>query len=175
MSTPLSTVHCPDAVATQALAARLAGILQPGDLVLLQGDLGAGKTTFTQGLARALGVGTAVTSPTFVLMNIYPTTAGFDLVHVDVYRLDLLSEVADLGLAEMLDDGSVAVVEWGERAAAALPGEHLLVRIEDGRDGEDGRDAEDGRDGGDGRGGGRSVTFEAVGPSWEARLGRMAA
>ena len=152
-----TTVACPDRAATQALAARVAEILRPGDLVLLEGDLGTGKTTFVQGLARALGVDSAVTSPTFVLMNIHPTRAGFDLVHVDVYRLDRLSEVADLALAEMLEDGAVVVVEWGDRAAAALPGGHLLVRIE--AVGEDRR----------------SVTLEAHGPAWVDRVAEMAA
>lgn len=147
-----TSFHCPDAAATQAVAGRLAGILQPGDVILLEGDLGAGKTTFTQGMARALGVDEAVTSPTFVLMNIYPTAAGYDLVHVDVYRLDRLSEVVDLALPEMLEDGSVVVVEWGERAAAALPGPHLLVSIGAGEDG------------------GRTVTFQPHGAGWERRL-----
>ena len=149
--------RCPDAGATQELAGRLARHLQPGDLILLDGDLGAGKTTFTQGLARALGVDSLVTSPTFVLMNIHPTRAGFDLVHVDVYRLDRLSEVADLALPELLEDGSVVVVEWGPRAAAALPAGHLLVRIEAADDGS------------------RTVTFEPHGPSWAHRLEAMAA
>jgi tRNA threonylcarbamoyladenosine biosynthesis protein TsaE len=152
-----TTVACPDRAATQALAARVAGILRPGDLVLLEGDLGAGKTTFVQGLARALGVDSAVTSPTFVLVNSHPTQAGFDLVHVDVYRLDRLSEVADLALAEMLEDGAVVVVEWGDRAAAALPGGHLLVRIETA--GEDSR----------------LVTLEAHGPAWVNRVAEVAA
>ena len=146
------SVACPDAAATQDVAARLARVLQPGDVILLEGDLGAGKTTFTQGMARALGVAGAVTSPTFVLMNIYPTEPGFDLVHVDVYRLDRLSEVVDLALPEMLEDGSVVVVEWGERAAAALPGPHLRVSIAAGDDGE------------------RTVTLEPCGGTWPARL-----
>ena len=146
-----------DAAATQALAARLAAVLRPGDLVLLEGDLGAGKTTLVQGLARGLGVGEAVTSPTFVLMNIYPTNAGFDLVHVDVYRLERLSEVVDLALPEMLDDGAVAVVEWGERAEAALPADHLHIRIDVGRGGE------------------RSITLDPRGALWPGRIGALAA
>ena len=150
-------VRCPDTDATQAVAASLAAVLRPGDVILLEGDLGAGKTTFTQGLARALGVGEAVTSPTFVLMNIYPTDAGFDLVHVDVYRLDRLSEVVDLALPEMIEDGAVVVVEWGERAAAALPGDHLHVRLEAGDDGA------------------RTVTMEPRGRSWDGRLDRLGA
>ena len=151
------SVTCPDAASTQAVAARLAAVVRPGDVILLQGDLGAGKTTFTQGMARALGVDEAVTSPTFVLMNIYRTAAGFDLVHVDVYRLDRLSEVVDLALPEMLEDGSVVVVEWGERAAAALPGGHLRVSIAAGDDGE------------------RTVTLAPHGGEWEHRLEPLAA
>jgi tRNA threonylcarbamoyladenosine biosynthesis protein TsaE len=148
---------CPAAAATQTLAGRLAPLLQPGDLVLIEGELGAGKTTFIQGLARALGVAEAVTSPTFVLMNIYPTSAGFDLAHVDVYRLDRLSEVVDLALPELLEDGAVAVVEWGDRAAAALPEDHLRVRIEAGGDGS------------------RTIAFEPHGPGWVCRLAALAA
>jgi tRNA threonylcarbamoyladenosine biosynthesis protein TsaE len=151
------TVRCPDVAATRQLAGRLAGILQPGDLVLLEGDLGAGKTTLVQGLASALGVREAVTSPTFVLMNTYPTAPGFDLLHVDVYRLDRLSEVVDLALPEMLDDGAVVVVEWGERAAAALPPAHLHIRIEIGPADE------------------RLVHLEPRAGDWSARLESMAA
>ncbi|HWE55154.1 MAG TPA: tRNA (adenosine(37)-N6)-threonylcarbamoyltransferase complex ATPase subunit type 1 TsaE [Acidimicrobiales bacterium] len=145
-------VACPDAAATQALAGRLAPQLEPGDLILLEGDLGAGKTTFTQGLASALGVGEAVTSPTFVLMNIY-RTERFDLAHVDVYRLDRLSEVVDLALPEMIDDGTVVVVEWGERAAAALPADYVHIRLEVDDDGA-----------------GRTATLDAVGDRWRRRL-----
>lgn len=118
---------CPDPAATKRAAAEVATTLEPGDVLLLQGDLGAGKTTFVQGLAEALGVSTSVTSPTFTLMNVYRTVKGFDLVHVDAYRLEKLSEVADLALPEMLDEGAVAVIEWGERAAAALSGGRRIV------------------------------------------------
>lgn len=152
------TITCPDAEATQVLAGRLAPLLEPGDLVLIEGDLGAGKTTFTQGLALSLGVTEPVTSPTFVLMNIYRTTAGFDLAHVDVYRLDRLSEVVDLALPELLDDGVAVVVEWGERAAAALPGGHLHIRLAVDEDGS-----------------GRTATLDGVGDSWRRRLRSMEA
>jgi tRNA threonylcarbamoyladenosine biosynthesis protein TsaE len=124
-------VECASLDDTAALAARIAAVLQPGDLLLLEGDLGAGKTAFVQGLAAALGVTDPVTSPTFTLMNIYRTPA-FDLVHVDVYRLERLSEVVDLALPEMLDDGAVVAVEWGERATSALPADRLHIRIEAG-------------------------------------------
>lgn len=114
---------------TAAVAALVAARLEPGDLVVLSGPLGAGKTALTQALAAALGVTEAVTSPTFTLVRSYPTDRGFDLLHADLYRLEHLSEVADLGLAESLDAGAVAVVEWGERALAALPAGHLRVEL----------------------------------------------
>jgi tRNA threonylcarbamoyladenosine biosynthesis protein TsaE len=103
--------------------------LLPGDVLLLDGDLGAGKTTFTQGLARAMGVGGPVTSPTFTLVRSYPTAFGVELIHADVYRLDELSDIVALGLPEMLENGAVAAIEWGERAAPALGPQHLGIRL----------------------------------------------
>jgi tRNA threonylcarbamoyladenosine biosynthesis protein TsaE len=147
------TCTCPDPDATKKVAASIAPLLQPGDVVLLDGDLGAGKTTFAQGLAEALGVEEAVTSPTFTLVRVYDTTAGFPLCHVDVYRLERLSEVVELAIPEMLDDGAVAVVEWGKRAAAALPPEYLEVTLDVTGDEEE-----------------RRLTLNPVGPSWQARM-----
>jgi tRNA threonylcarbamoyladenosine biosynthesis protein TsaE len=149
------TCTCADPEATRKAAASIAPWLQPGDVILLDGDLGAGKTTFTQGLAAALGVEEPVTSPTFTLVRVYPTAAGFPLCHVDVYRLERLSDVRDLALPEMLDDGAVVIVEWGQRAAAALPGDHLQITIE--------------MAAGDGE---RRLTLNPVGPSWQARMQR---
>jgi tRNA threonylcarbamoyladenosine biosynthesis protein TsaE len=157
MSAPF-VLACADAAATQSAGAMVASSLRPGDVILLDGDLGAGKTTFTQGLARALGVREPVTSPTFTLVRIYPTTAGFDLCHVDVYRLERLSEVVDLALPELLEDGAVAVIEWGKRAAAALPPDYLRIDLAL-------TDSE----------GERLLAFNAVGPGWQARLGRLQA
>jgi tRNA threonylcarbamoyladenosine biosynthesis protein TsaE len=122
-------IVCQGPAATQAVAAAIARTVLPGDVLLLDGDLGAGKTTFTQGLARAMGVGEAVTSPTFSLMRSYPTAFGVELIHVDVYRLDTLAEIISLGLPEMLEDGAVAVIEWGDRAAPALGAEHLDIQF----------------------------------------------
>jgi tRNA threonylcarbamoyladenosine biosynthesis protein TsaE len=122
-------VVCRGPAETQAVASAIARTLLPGDVLLLDGDLGAGKTTFTQGLARAMGVGEAVTSPTFSLVRSYPTAFGVELLHVDVYRLDALAEIVALGLPEMLEDGAVAVIEWGEKAAPALGPEHLGIRF----------------------------------------------
>jgi tRNA threonylcarbamoyl adenosine modification protein YjeE len=100
----------PDAEAMEALGARLAAVLRAGDLVLLNGELGAGKTTLTRGLGAALGARGAVTSPTFVLARTHPTSSGVPLVHVDAYRLGSAAEVDDLDLDLA---GSITVVEWG--------------------------------------------------------------
>ncbi len=99
--------------ATEAVAERLAAELRPGDLLLLEGDLGAGKTTFVRGLARGLGADPArVQSPTFTLVRLY--RGATPLAHLDLYRLETSAELADLGLDELLDDHVVAV-EWGDR------------------------------------------------------------
>ena len=145
------------AVATREVAAAVAALCVPGDVLLLSGDLGAGKTTFAQGFGRAVGVLEPVTSPTFTLVNGYRTDKGFELLHVDVYRLEHLHEVVDLALAEALDDGAVAVVEWGSRAAAALPGDRLEVAFD--ISGDDGS---------------RVLTLRGVGPSWVDRLSALA-
>ena len=146
-----------NAAETQAVAAAVAPLLEPGDVILLDGDLGAGTTTFTQGLARALGVIDPVTSPTFTLMHTYRTAAGFDLLHVDVYRLDERAEIVDLALPELIDDNAVAVVEWGERAVFALPAISLEVRFElTERDGE------------------RRIRLDTARAGWAEHLGRLA-
>lgn len=113
---------------TREIAASLAGAARRGDVVVLAGRLGAGKTTFAQGFARGLGVGGPVTSPTFTLVRQYPCELG-ELVHVDVYRLEHLAEVADLGLAELVENG-VALVEWGDVAAPALGPVTFTVTLE---------------------------------------------
>ena len=100
----------PDAEEMEALGARLAAVLRAGDLVLLNGELGAGKTTLTRGLGAALGARGAVTSPTFVLARTHPTASGTPLVHVDAYRLGSAAEVDDLDLDLT---SSITVVEWG--------------------------------------------------------------
>lgn len=128
-----------DPAGTQGVAGAVAGLTRPGDVILLDGDLGAGKTTFTQGFARRLGVTETVTSPTFTLVRSYATDAGFDLYHADLYRLEHLSEVVDLALPELLEDGGVAVIEWGERGSPALDPAHLSIQISHDDSGEDAR------------------------------------
>ncbi len=124
---------------TRRLAAALAAVLAPGDLLLLVGGLGAGKTTFTQGLAGGLGVTGPVTSPTFTLVRAYPCTAGplRTLLHADLYRLDRLQDVVDLGLAEMVEDDSVAVIEWGDVASSVFGPDVLTVQLTAGEADED--------------------------------------
>lgn len=126
-----ATTDSPDA--TRALAAALAHLSRAGDVVLLVGDLGAGKTVFAQGFAAALGVEGVVTSPTFALVRHY--RCGRDhpvrtLIHADVYRTGSLAEVADLALAELVEEDAVAVVEWGDVAAPALGDDALEVTLE---------------------------------------------
>ncbi|KAA1422051.1 tRNA (adenosine(37)-N6)-threonylcarbamoyltransferase complex ATPase subunit type 1 TsaE [Nocardioides humilatus] len=113
----------------QALATRIAGVVGAGDVLVLSGDLGAGKTTFTQGLGAALQVRGAITSPTFVISRVHPSLVGGpDLVHVDAYRLGGAAELDDLDLDTDLDR-AVTVVEWGEGLAEDLADSPLEIRI----------------------------------------------
>ncbi|HMR96758.1 MAG TPA: tRNA (adenosine(37)-N6)-threonylcarbamoyltransferase complex ATPase subunit type 1 TsaE [Microthrixaceae bacterium] len=112
---------------TRDLAAALAELARPSDLLVLVGELGAGKTAFTQGFGRGLGIDEQITSPTFALVRSY--TGRLDLYHLDVYRLEQVSEALDLGLSELLDDGSVTVIEWGDTIAPALPHDYLEVHL----------------------------------------------
>jgi tRNA threonylcarbamoyladenosine biosynthesis protein TsaE len=111
---------------TRALAAALADQLVDGDLLVLTGDLGAGKTCFTQGLGAGLGIDERITSPTFTIAGRYE--GRLVLNHLDVYRLESSAETLDLGLGELLEDG-VTVIEWGDRIADVLPADHLLVAL----------------------------------------------
>jgi len=117
------------AAGMRALGKRLATLLRAGDLVILSGSLGAGKTTLVQGIGDGLGVRGPVTSPTFVIARIHPSlTGGPDLVHADAYRLASPAEVDDLDLDEAMDS-SVTVVEWGGGLAEGLAGDRLEVTI----------------------------------------------
>lgn len=133
------TVALPTRRATRRLGLALGRAMTPGDLVLLEGGLGAGKTFLARAICRALGVSalTSVTSPTFSLVHEYEVAAG-KLLHADLYRLDDARSVAQLGLREAIGEGALALVEWGERFAGELGDDGLLVRL---RQGDDGRAA----------------------------------
>lgn len=140
----------PDAGATETLGAQLAGILRPGDVVCLRGDLGAGKTTFTRGLISALmGAPTHVPSPTFTLVQTYETPVGL-LWHFDLYRLeDHPHALEELGWAEAAD--AIAIVEWPCRAEAQMPPYRLDITLEP-------------------KGDGRYAEMIAQGENWQDRL-----
>ncbi|MEX0831749.1 MAG: tRNA (adenosine(37)-N6)-threonylcarbamoyltransferase complex ATPase subunit type 1 TsaE [Nitriliruptoraceae bacterium] len=112
---------------TQQVAAVVASQIEPGDVIVLGGELGAGKTCFVQGAARHLGVTGRVTSPTFTLIRSYPQATP-PIVHVDIYRLDRLHDVVDLG-DEVFDPQSVTFIEWGDAAASLLPDDRLDVEM----------------------------------------------
>lgn len=135
---------------TQAIAAAFADVVVAGDLVLLAGDLGAGKTAFTKGLATALGVTEPVTSPTFTLAQVYK--GRLTLNHLDVYRLEQMTEVIDLAIPELLDGDSVTLVEWGDVVVPALPANFMEIEFTFGEGFDD-----------------RVLTFRATGATWTAR------
>lgn len=151
-------VDTPEAM--RSLGAAVAALLRPGDLLVLAGDLGAGKTTFTQGLGTGLGVRGGVTSPTFVISRVHPPLGdGPALVHADAYRLgagaeDAVVELEDLGLEESVED-SVTVVEWGVGLAEHLAEDRLVVTVRRTTGEADATEAER-----------RTVTVEAVGERW---------
>lgn len=136
---------------TQDLGEALSALARGGDLVLLAGDLGAGKTAFVQGFGRGLGVAGRITSPTFTLVHVYE--GRVPVHHLDVYRIEQLGEALDLGLPEMLDAGGVVLIEWGDAILPVLPHDYLEVRLTFGEGDDD-----------------RRIELDAVGPSWAERL-----
>ncbi len=113
---------------TRRIGMRLGELLRPADIICLNGELGAGKTTLVQGIARGWGTSDAVTSPTFVLVNNYRRPDGLEMNHLDAYRLENPLEAEDLDLERMIADGPL-LVEWAERIKAALPEECLVVSM----------------------------------------------
>ena len=140
----------PEPSDTVRLGRELAGLLRPGDLVVLVGPLGAGKTALTQGIGAGLGIGEPVTSPTFVIARVH-SGGRVPLVHVDAYRLRSVADVDDLDL-DASAEASVTVVEWGQGLVEQLAEEHLEVRLER-------RDDDV-----------RTITLVPHGPGWERRL-----
>ncbi len=113
---------------TQELGARLGRLARPGDILLLVGRLGSGKTCLTQGIARGLDIKDYVLSPSFVIVR--ELYGRLPLYHIDLYRLDQTAEIAELGLDEYLYGKGVCVVEWAEKGLSELPAEHLLIEID---------------------------------------------
>ena len=137
------------------LADALAALAKPGDVIVLAGDLGAGKTAFVQGFGRGLGVPDRITSPTFTLVHVYE--GRLPVHHLDVYRLEQLSEALDLGLPEMLDDGGVVLIEWGDAILPVLPHDYLEVRLTFGPEDDD-----------------RHIAIRPVGRAWNLRSDAVA-
>jgi tRNA threonylcarbamoyladenosine biosynthesis protein TsaE len=140
---------------TRDLGEAVAGLARAGDVVVLAGDLGAGKTAFVQGFGRGLGVLDRITSPTFTLVHVHD--GRFPVHHLDVYRLEQLSESLDLGLPEMLDEGGVVLIEWGDAILPVLPHDFLEVRLTFGEGDDD-----------------RRVELRPVGPGWAHRADGLA-
>jgi tRNA threonylcarbamoyladenosine biosynthesis protein TsaE len=153
----VTTAYTSNAAQTQALAAAIAEVCIPGDLLVLVGDLGAGKTAFAQGFGRALGVTAAITSPTFTLANEYD---GNDVLihHLDVYRIEQLDEVRDLALPELLDGDAITLIEWGDAILPALPSDYLEVRLTYGEGDDD-----------------RVIKIQPLGPGWVPRTSGLQA
>lgn len=126
--TPLAITSA-DVERTRALGKQLGALVQPGDVIALQGDLGAGKTNFTQGIAQGLGITEDVNSPTFILANEY-FSGRLPLYHIDAYRVADAAEADAFGLDDYLNGDGVTVIEWAERVRAALPKHTLWVVFE---------------------------------------------
>lgn len=142
---------------THAIAGAVASLVRPRDIIVLAGEMGAGKTAFTLGFARALGVGEDdhVSSPTFTLVHSY-NSGKIPLLHADLYRLQTMAEVVDLGLREQADLGAVVLVEWGDVVGDVL-GDVLTVELEHDTDDDDVR----------------HVTISVDGHGWDSRWERL--
>ena len=149
---------CADSLdSTRAIAAALADVSRAGDVIVLAGEMGAGKTAFAQGFGRALGITEAITSPTFTLVHSYPIPGTKrELHHADLYRLETNNDVDDLALHELAEFGGTVLIEWGDVAAAAI-GDHLEVRLEFDDDLEESR----------------VITITATGSRWAGRWDRV--
>jgi tRNA threonylcarbamoyladenosine biosynthesis protein TsaE len=142
---------------TLAIAATIAGMSRSGDLVVLAGEMGAGKTAFAKGFGAELGVTEPITSPTFTLVHSYDA-GRITLHHADIYRLSTHHQVADLALAELLEYDGIVLLEWGDVVAQSL-GDHLLVQLVADLDDENVR----------------TITINGTGRTWATRWERLAA
>lgn len=147
----------PASATTRAIGAAIASVLRAGDVVVLTGDLGSGKTELAKGIAAALGVVDRVVSPTFAIVREYE--GRMPVHHLDVYRLGRMQEAIDLGIEELLDDG-VVIVEWGEAVGELLPADRVEVALAFGPPDPAAEDV-------------RHVTVVTSGPGWVARAGAL--
>lgn len=176
-------LHSESAAETRSIAAAIAALARAGDLIVLAGQMGAGKTAFAQGFARELGIREPVTSPTYTLVHTYPAVRAsrrsalhdgnangnangnaITLHHADLYRLEHTAEVADLALAELLEDDAIVLVEWGDMVEL---GEHLQIelRIDDDDDDDDDEPLTAPES--------REITITSNGRRWETRWDRL--
>lgn len=172
-----------DLTGTHAVAGAIAAVARPGDMIVLAGDMGTGKTAFAQGFGHALGITEPITSPTFTLVHSYPLSHRLTLHHADIYRLERTSDIDDLALHELAAFNGIVLVEWGDVAGSAL-GDHLEVRLthvddlddldddlDDAAANDDATDA----DGAEfGESGAREIELRAVGAAWSGRWERLA-
>ena len=152
---------------THAIAAAVAKLARPGDIIVLSGEMGAGKTAFAQGFGRALGVTDRITSPTYTLVHSYPVDSGpragkVTLHHADLYRLERTAEVSDLALGELADFAGIVLVEWGE--VVDVFGDHLVIHLQSVIDDDSDVLASNGV---------RRIEVGVVGGSWAGRWQRL--
>jgi len=169
--------------ATHAVASAIAALSRPGDIIVLAGEMGAGKTAFAQGFGRALGITEPITSPTFTLVHSYPFPDGRrTLHHADIYRLERTGDVEELALHELAEFGGTVLIEWGDVTAGSL-GDHLVVRLLHDDDIGEATEAEEANgEGDDGEGDDgdlfgldsvRVIEVHASGSSWAGRWDRL--
>ncbi len=181
MSDRSLALHSASIADTRVIASAVAELSRPGDIIVLAGEMGAGKTAFAQGFGAALGVTDRITSPTFTLVHSYPVEAGpragkLTLHHADLYRLERTGEVADLALRELAEFGGIVLVEWGD--VVDLFGEHLAVYLDatlpDDLD-LDPHSESNNDDDSDvlALDGARYIEIDAVGPAWAGRWDRL--
>jgi tRNA threonylcarbamoyladenosine biosynthesis protein TsaE len=163
-----------DLSGTHAVAAAIAGVTRAGDVIVVSGDMGSGKTAFAQGFGRALGVTEPITSPTFTLVHSYPLPHRLTLHHADIYRLDRTSDIDDLALPELAAFNGIVLVEWGDVAGSAL-GDHLEVRLRQVDDGDHTAADMPADSAADefGDAGSREIELRAVGTAWSGRWDRV--
>lgn len=191
MSDRLLALHSASIADTHAIAAVIAGLSRPGDIIVLAGEMGAGKTAFAQGFGKAIGVTDVITSPTFTLVHSYPIESGpragkVTLHHADLYRLERTAEVADLALRELAEFAGIVLVEWGD--VVDLFGDHLVVHLDsqipddldaDPADADETGDNDETDDDSDDDSdvlaldGARHIEVDAVGPGWAGRWHRL--